>query len=130
MNANLKSADGGFRVFLLDDDPLDTELIRAALKQGLDCHVVGLRTRPEFLAALGEQMPDVIVSDSNVPSFDGLTTLALAQRICPQIPFIFCSGNESPILKANALAHGAKDWVSKNNMALLIQTVRRLVAGE
>jgi hypothetical protein len=54
---------GGFRIFLLDDDPLDTELIRAALKQGLDCHVVGLRTRPEFLAALDERVPDVIVSD-------------------------------------------------------------------
>jgi CheY-like chemotaxis protein len=119
---------GKLLVILLDDDPYDVELMQTALEAGVSCRVVAVSTRLEFIASLEVEPPDVIISDSNIPSFDGLVALPLAHAMYPEVPFIFCSGNASPELKAAALARGAKDWVSKNDLDALIETVRQ-VAG-
>jgi CheY-like chemotaxis protein len=88
--------------------------------------VVVVYTREAFLQEVDNARFDAIISDSNVPSFDGFAALALAREHCPGVPFLFCSGNASPLLKAKAMAFGASEWLSKDRLDELASVVGRL----
>lgn len=111
---------------LIDDDRCDAELIEVKLRETFDCHVVVVSTLQALLSELNRELPNVIISDSNVPGFSGMTALGLMQQMHPSIPFVFCSGNINPELRAKALADGAKAWVSKDDMQRLITVVKRV----
>jgi len=57
--------------------------------------------RDDFLAALDSFRPDLILSDQQLPAFDGITALHLARERAPDIPFILLSGslNETTMVK-------------------------------
>jgi FOG: CheY-like receiver len=115
------------RIILIDDSPFDAELIELQLKRSLRCNVVVVDSRTEFLAELERAAPDVIISDSALPRFDGFAALALAQERCPEVPFIFCSGNQHPKLQSDALAKGVTAWVSKDQLERLDDVVRKIL---
>ena len=80
------------RVLLLEHDTADTELIENELKNsGIPVTLLCLGTREEFLAALRKKPPDLILSDYVLSSYSGLVAMADAQKICPNLPFIFVS---------------------------------------
>ena len=117
-----------FRVLLVEDDPDDAQLLKKALQTELSCDVVVAFTREVFESELESRRPDLIVSDSNVRAFSGMTALILARKSYPDVPFIFCSGNISPQKKETALAMGATAWTSKENcFRELVQVITRLV---
>jgi len=118
--------NSGLRVILIEDNPFDIELIRESLEANLDCHVVVVLTRPMFLAELERELPNVIIADSNVPRFDSMAALDVVRERYPQIPFIFCSGNESQALRALGVIRGAKAWVSKDDLPGLVAEVKRV----
>ena len=68
--------------------------------------------------------PDVIVSDSAVPGFDGLAALSIAKADRPATPFIFVSGYLSELRVRQALSHGALDFVAKSDLDRLPEVVR------
>ena len=97
--------DQGMKVLILEDAAFDAELIEyelEKLKVPLSLRLVV--TREEFLQALEEFRPSLILADYRLPAFDGLTALALAQENCPETPFIFVSGAMSPELAEAGLA--------------------------
>jgi len=114
------------RFVLIDDSPFDAKLIEMSLRASMACHVVVVASRDEFLAELDRALPDVIISDTNLPSFDGLSALALAKQYCPEVPFGVCSGVVSEDLKTTALALGVKAWLSKDHIDHLVMTVEKL----
>lgn len=110
---------------VIDDDPFDAELIEMALKASLDCSVVNVDTKVAFLAELNRMLPDVIVADSNLPMFDGMTAFAMAKVQCPSVPFVFCTGPVPEAIKIKALTLGAKAWLSKDDLAGMVKAVRK-----
>ena len=114
------------RFVLIDDSPFDAKLIEMSLRASMACHLVVVGSREEFRAELDRALPDVIISDSSLPGFNGLSALALANQHCPEVPFLFCSGTVSEEVKATALALGAKAWVSKDNLDHLVMAVQKL----
>jgi CheY-like chemotaxis protein len=67
--------------------------------------------RKEFLRALREEPPDVILSNHSVPSLTELEALTLAREQCPQAPFIFVSGYVGERRAGEALKAGAADYI-------------------
>ena len=64
------------RVLNLEDDPNDSELIQAQLaKLEIECDMVRLETREDFVAAMKRGGFDLILADYSLPSFDGLSAL-------------------------------------------------------
>jgi CheY-like chemotaxis protein len=126
MRAASQKEDGELRILLVEDNPFDYELIEATLQMNLDCQVTTVSSKQAFEAVLAQEPPDFIISDSNLPSFDGLAALALAAQLCPAIPYIFCSGNKSAEARTEALEHGAKAYVFKDNLESLVATIKRL----
>src|SRR5690606_7633284 len=81
------------RILHLEDNATDGELVRALLEEeGIACSILRVETRDEFDTALRRERFDLIISDFTLPSFDGLSALALARTECPDTAFIFVSG--------------------------------------
>ncbi len=122
--------DQGMKVLILEDGAFDAELIEyelEKLKVPLSLRLVV--TREEFLQALEEFRPSLILADYRLPAFDGLTALALAQENCPETPFIFVSGAMSPELAEAGLKQGAADWIPKNQLSRLAAAVAHILGG-
>lgn len=122
--------DQGMKVLILEDADFDAVLIEYELeKLKLSLNFRRVATREEFLQALEEFRPSLILADYRLPAFDGLTALALAQEKCPEAPFIFVSGAMSPELAEEGLKQGAADWIPKNRLSQLSAAVERTLGG-
>ncbi|MEO6569419.1 MAG: hypothetical protein ABIO94_11705 [Opitutaceae bacterium] len=63
----------------LEDNPHDAELIAALLLgEWPDCVIEQVSTQKAFIERLGSRKYDVVLSDFNLQSFDGLQALHLA----------------------------------------------------
>jgi len=116
----------GVKIILLEDNPYDAELIQVILEASLVCRVTILGSRAELLKELEQAAPEVVVSDSSLPCFEGSEAINLVRQKCPGVPFVFCCGNQSPALRERGLQLGAAAWVSKDNLPHLVAVVKRL----
>ncbi|MHB8895526.1 MAG: HD-GYP domain-containing protein [Candidatus Geothermincolia bacterium] len=114
------------RILMVEDSPEDAELVRHALERGsLAFTIRRVQTREEFAEALGDYGPDIILSDYQLPTFDGISALAVAVIEAPDVPFIFVSGAIGEELAIETLKGGATDYVFKNNLSQLLPAVNR-----
>lgn len=121
------------RILLLEDSPLDAELIGEHLLRGpVHCTVDRVATRAEFRAALARGNHDLILSDYAMPAFDGLVALDMAREQAPDTPFIFISGMFGEETATETLKRGATDYVLKQRMNRLPTAIQRALkeAGE
>ena len=114
-------------VLVLEDDAAAAESSYRTLKQaGLTCSLERVESEIGFRQALARS-PDVILSDSNVPGFDGLSALAIAQAECPATPFVFVTGNTHPAAMRVATERGAAGFVQKSDLNRLADVVRSVL---
>ncbi len=116
----------GIHILMVEDDIADAELTKHALRQGgLEFTFQRVDSREEFLREMGNTLPDVVLSDSALPSFDGKTALSLVQEGWPHIPFIFVTGTMGEEAAIETLKGGATDYVLKTHLSRLIPAVHR-----
>src|SRR6201996_8115661 len=117
------------RLLIIEDDESAAELtLRSLSAAGLPCAVERVGTEVEFRSALA-RTPDLILSDSNVPGFDGMAALTIARAEKPSIPFVFLSGHMSDSAMRRARAGGATECLSKSEMQRLPRIVRSVLNG-
>jgi signal transduction histidine kinase/DNA-binding NarL/FixJ family response regulator len=112
-------------VLLLEDNPADAEVIRAAMNRGgLVADIKLASDRDSFLQALDSAPPfDVVLSDSGVPGYTGMSALKEVHERNPDLPFVFVSGTVDPTRVNAARTAGAFDVVGKNELSRLPHTV-------
>ena len=72
-------------VLLLEDDPLDAELIQERLeREGLSVVLTRVDSDDAFTEALSADQHELILADYNIPGFHGLEALELTRRTRPQ----------------------------------------------
>lgn len=114
------------RILLLEDQSADVELITHLLKQtGYPFKVKRVETKEAFVSELQKQAPDLILSDYSLPSFDGLSALAIAQKKRPNVPFIFVTGTLGEEVAIETLKSGATDYILKTRLSRLVPAVHR-----
>ncbi|MDO8932194.1 MAG: PAS domain S-box protein, partial [Rhodocyclaceae bacterium] len=114
------------QILMLEDEPLDAELAERELrKAGVVFTPRRVETREDFVAALGESWPDVILADYKLPAFDGLAALGIAREMAPAVPFIFLSGAMGEEFAIETLHQGAADYVLKGHLSKLVPAVNR-----
>ena len=133
MNANaeiqteLESFD--LDVLMIEDSMPDAELAIWRLTQGgFRCRYRIVTREDELRAALQERTPSFILSDFSLPGFDGMSALATATQVAPDVPFIFLSGTIGEERAIEALRRGAVDYVLKSNPMRLVPAVKRALA--
>ncbi|MEX0272182.1 ATP-binding protein [Leptolyngbyaceae cyanobacterium UHCC 1019] len=114
------------RFLLLEDNPLDAEMIGVTLLDGgVDCELCRVDTRSSFISALETNEFDLILADYALPAFDGASALEIARNLRPDIPFIFVSASMGEELAIEALKRGATDYVLKQRLGRLVFSVQR-----
>ncbi|MFZ1099880.1 MAG: diguanylate cyclase, partial [Steroidobacteraceae bacterium] len=121
-----ETAGRALHVLLVEDSDSDADLAIWRLKQaGYACTYQRVVTETEMRAALQARLPDIILSDFSLPSFDGMSALKIARSEVPDIPFIFLSGTIGEERAIEALKRGAVDYVLKGNPKRLVPAVQR-----
>ncbi len=106
------------RILHLEDDLNDAELIRRALEQGgLNLSIVHVATEAKFLERLGDGNWSLILSDKELPSFDGFAALTIVRGRRLTTPFILVTGTTDAATIIEAFRKGATDCVLKHQMA-------------
>src|SRR5258705_9440541 len=129
MEPEMVVSDLQVRILHLEDDPVDAELILAALVQeNLDVCCTRVSTREEFIQALDEGTFHLVISDYSLPSFDGDTALRIVRERNPDLPFIIVSGRLGEEAAVESVRAGATDYVLKQRLSRLGPSVRRALA--
>lgn len=114
------------RILHLEDDPRDAELVEATLlESGIDCEVRLVSGEVDFCGALAAGGIDLVLADFALPSFDGMSALAIVRKSYPDLPFVFISGRLGEEAAIESLKSGATDYVLKSRLARLEPAVTR-----
>ncbi|MFC1826228.1 PAS domain S-box protein, partial [Thermodesulfobacteriota bacterium] len=110
-----------FRVLILEDVPTDAELVKRELQKAeIAFTSMHVDTRESFLKGLEDFSPDIILSDYNMPRFNGLEAIELVQERFPSIPLIIVTGSTNEETAVDCLKAGAADYVLKENLTRLV----------
>ena len=99
------------RIMVVDDDPQIRRVLRTALvAQGYEA--VDARNGEEAIERLGEEKPDLIILDVNMPRMNGLETCRVV-RSTSDVPIIMLSGHGDRWRVVEAARIGAHEYLLK-----------------
>lgn len=125
-NVHAERVKKDIHILMLEDDAADAELTKYALKKGgLAFSLYRVETREEYVRALDEHPPALILSDYSLPGFNGHAALDIALKKCPETPFIFVTGTMGEEVAIETLKSGATDYVLKTRLSRLTPAVNR-----
>jgi PAS domain S-box-containing protein len=114
------------RILMLEANAADADAIAKELqKAGISFEPQRVESKQQFEQSLQDFEPHLVLSDYWLPSFDGVSALAVAQQRVPDVPFIFVSGALGEELAIDAMKNGATDYVLKVGLSRLVPAVRR-----
>jgi signal transduction histidine kinase len=112
--------DRDLKILMLEDLPEDIGLIEHVLrKEGIQFESHYVDTKEEYIKALEEYLPDVILSDHALPQFNSVEALSICRKSSLNIPFILVTGTVSEEFAVSCLKQGADDYVLKSNLVRL-----------
>jgi len=116
------------KILHLEDNPRDAALVHDLLAgEWPDCFVSVVATREDFVALLKLGGYDLIISDYQLPGFNGLDALEIVREVAPETPFVFFSGTLGEESAIEAVRSGAADYVVKDRLQRLPMSVRRVL---
>ncbi len=104
----------GRTALVVDDDEMVTALVQAGLEDA-GMTVVTASDGHEALTRLAEAVPDVVVSDVNMPGMDGFTLISRlrAEPATRRVPLLFLTSRTGREDVLQGLRLGADDYVRK-----------------
>jgi len=113
-------------ILLLEDNADDAFFIVSELKKGGIAHVAKcVSQRDEFISALAEFKPDLVLSDYKLPEFAEMEPLRLVRERSPDLPFILVTGALGEELSVEVMKEGATDYILKDRLFRLVPAVKR-----
>jgi two-component system sensor histidine kinase UhpB len=121
MNKNLK-------ILHLENSPTDAALIKRELLKGkIQFEILVVDNKSDFLKALKEFSPDIILSDHNLPFINSLDVLKLIKDADLKIPVILVTAAMSEEFAVDVMKGGAVDYILKDRLQRLPAAVRSTV---
>ncbi|MCF6240460.1 MAG: PAS domain S-box protein [Bacteroidales bacterium] len=112
------------KILILEDNPSDAKLIQYELKAaGLNFISKQINNQLDFINQLDSFMPDVILSDYNLPQFTGMEALEIAAKKQSETPFIIVTGSLDEETAVDCMKQGAWDYVIKENLIRLVPAI-------
>jgi CheY-like chemotaxis protein len=124
--------DKNLRILILEDRASDADLIEFELQEaGIAFTSQRAETESDYVLALQEFSPDIILSDYDLPHYTGSLALIAAKKLCPEVPFILVTGAVTQYngLCSEILVQGARECVLKNNLARLAPAIHKVLSA-
>ena len=110
-------------VFLVDDDPVQNQMLTDHLDQFEDFQITSFETGESMLERISEK-PDVVFLDYYLDSVvadaqNGIEILKQLKDVSPETEVIMLSGQDKIEVAVETMKHGAFDYVVKNESSFL-----------
>lgn len=116
------------KVLCIEDSEMDSELIKIEIKRGgLNFEYSVVDTKAEYVEALDQFQPDIILCDHSLPSFNSLEALNILKSQKKTIPFILITGAVTEEVASQVVKDGADDFVLKDRLKRLPYAVLNAV---
>ena len=92
-------------VLVVDDTAVDRKLASRLLEKSGVLRVLDADGGQRALEIIAEQLPDVVVTDLQMPEMDGLQLVTAVQERFPEIPVVLMTAHGSEDNAALALEH-------------------------
>jgi PAS domain S-box-containing protein len=116
------------KVLIAEDNPNDAELTILELRRaGYEPDWVRVDSEAAFREKLKDG-PDIVLSDFQMPGFNGLQALKLVRQSGLKTPFILISGTIGEEIAVKAMKEGATDYLLKDRLARLGASVTNALA--
>lgn len=116
-------------VLVVDDTAVDRRLAGGLLETAPDLDVCYAKNGNEALLQIGNELPDLVLTDLQMPDLDGLELVNSITDRYPDIPVVLMTAHGSEVVAAQALASGAASYVPKSDLAdNLVETVMHILA--
>lgn len=108
------------KILLIEDLPTDAFLAEHEIRKLLqNCEFRTVEGKEEFIRELSTWEPDLVISDYQLPSFDGLTALRTVLEMAPLTPVIIHTGSQNEDTAIDCMKAGAADYVIKEHIKRL-----------
>lgn len=112
------------KVLHVEDLSSDAELIARVLRKGnKHFDILRVDSKEEYIKALQDFGPDIILADYSLPSFSAHEPLEILQDMGLQIPFILITAVMSDEFAADVIKRGADDYILKDRLERLPSAV-------
>ncbi|MBA4186664.1 MAG: hypothetical protein C0467_01460 [Planctomycetaceae bacterium] len=100
-------------ILVVDDSQLEQRFVAKLLESQGSWRIIFANNGVEALAAIGREVPAVVLTDIQMPQMDGLTLVEKIRDQFPQVPVVLMTGEGSERIAVEALKAGAADYVPK-----------------
>ncbi len=113
------------KVLFAEDVQLDYEYALLAIKaEGLAIESICVDKREDFVRELKSYQPDLVISDYEMPAFNGREALEIVKAHDPALPFIMLTGNTNEEIAVACMREGAWDYLLKDKIKRLPFAIR------
>ncbi|HLW85683.1 MAG TPA: ATP-binding protein [Candidatus Sulfotelmatobacter sp.] len=117
---------GQLHFLLVEDNPLDVELVQRTLRRAeFDFTSAVVQTPEDFTREVRSRRPDVVLADYSLPQWSGMEGLEILAREGLNVPLILVSGMLGEETAVECIKQGATDYVLKRALARLPVAIRR-----
>ncbi|MEX1132947.1 MAG: response regulator transcription factor [Flavobacteriales bacterium] len=119
------------RVSIVEDDEILLDAFAAAVLEHPALELVGRHLSAEpFVAAIGSELPHVVIMDIGLPGISGIETLLLLKPKFRDVQFVMCTVQDDDDSLFRAICAGATGYLVKNASPVqLITAVQEVHAG-
>jgi DNA-binding NarL/FixJ family response regulator len=118
-------------IFLVEDNRFVADAVDGLLKTYPDVELAAVaRTGEEALTMLPALAADVALIDLALPGMNGIEVVAAIGRVRPDLPCIILSAHREETYITQALAAGARGYITKELPLAIVEGVERVLAGE
>ncbi|HWB10298.1 MAG TPA: response regulator [Pirellulales bacterium] len=125
-----QSGQRRLRVLVVDDFAMDRRLAGKILGGRSDLDVVYAEDGKKAVEAIAADLPDLVLTDLQMPEMDGLALVSEIRRRWPLVPTVIMTAHGSEETALAALQTGAASYVPKRFLARdLLETVDSVLAA-
>ena len=110
-------------ILVVDDTPVERVAVGRMLEAIDDFQILHAEDGKQALEIATREMPDLVLTDLNMPEMDGLQLVQEIRARLPMIPVVVMTAYGSEKIAIQALKRGAANYVPKANLAAELQDV-------
>lgn len=119
------------KLLLIEDHPIFAGVLKQALEQSEDLHVVMVvDTAEKALELIPDLKLDLILVDVSLPKMNGIDLVGKLTQKNPNVLCLVISGHLSALYLRRALAAGARGYVVKDSAKDIIEGIYQVLRGE
>ena len=134
MSQNKPMSSPRIHILLIEDDPMDAQLIRDLLADAMKNHrhptyfqLTHTRRLDEGIEQIQRKIFDIILLDLSLPGSFGLGTFTRIAEVASSTPIVLLTGLDDELVALDAMQQGAQDYLVKRDVtssAFLARAIR------